>query len=192
MSAIDIETVKSALRTWVIRGSGLPPDHVVWTLGARRPDSSYIHMRLKVGTVGQDLVKYTPNPSPTSGNDALFTVVGARILTFTVTCFAPTEPNQGARSPEQILNDVFTSYSFPSVTAVVKAAKLGWLTNTDITPIDLLIDKTLFEPRAYMTIRLHTIAQLSETGPSIDTVEISGTTAAGTDAFVVDSTLDSP
>lgn len=177
MASIAIDTVKQAIRSWVIRGSGLAPDHVIWTLGAKRPSSTYIHMRIRLRTLGQDFVKVTRTTSPTSGNDATYTVVGTRLLTLTLTCFAPGEPNQGARSPEQILNDVFAAWSLPSINESMNVARLGWLSNTEIVPVDMNIDSSLFEPRATCTITMHTVAQLTETGPAIDSVDIVGTLA---------------
>lgn len=185
MSSVDITNIKHAINTWVRRGSGLAANKVIWTLGARVPDGTYIHLRARVGTIGSDLVRVTPAPTPSSGQDALYTVVGGRLLTLTMTCFAPETPDQATRAPEQILNDVLTALSLPSVNDVIQAAKLGAMKFGDVQTIDLNINHTLFEPRATCTVRFHTIASLSETGPAIDSTEISGDTPSGDLDFIV-------
>lgn len=188
MSAIAITTVKNAIRAWVISGSGLAANRVIWTLGARAPAGTYIHMRIRVGTVGADWVDTDPNPTPTSGNDATNKVRGGRIMTLTLTCFSADDVSAGTRSPEEILNDVLTAATLPSVSVAINAAKIGLLSFGEVTPVDLTIDSVYFEPRAFVTVRFHTVASLSETGPSIDSATVQGTAPAGTFTFLVDTT----
>lgn len=186
MAAIDVNTIKHTVRAWVIRGSALADDHVIWTLGKRAPSGPYIHLRLKIDTIGQDLVRSTPNPTPTSGNDATYTVVGSRLVTLTITCYSSDDINSGARSVEQILNDVLTAASLPSVSDSFRAAKIGSLKFGTVESAGAIIDTSFFEPRAVVTVTFHTVAQMSETGPAIDSVTgIVGTTDHGNLTFDV-------
>jgi hypothetical protein len=187
MASVDVDGIKAALRTWVINGSGLAPNKVIWTLGRRSPTGTYVHLRMKIDPVGGDVVSVRPNPTPTPGNDAIYSVLGARYGTVTITCFAPDDVEADARSPEEILNDVMTASSLPSSYDVLTAARVGVLTFSSVTTVDLTIDEVQFEPRAYFTARFHTTAQLSETGAAIDTVDLVGTTDAATLTFEVDA-----
>lgn len=174
MSAVDVDTIKAALRAWVIRGSALPAGQVVWTLGERTPPSPYISMRLSIRAVGQDWVDTRRNPTPTvPGTEAIYKVRGNRVLKLSMQCFGD-DASSGQRAPEGILNDVITALALPTVSEALAAAKIGIADVSDINPIDGVINSTRFEPRALVTVTMHATAALSETGPVIEDVEITG------------------
>lgn len=189
MSAVNVDTIKAALRAWVIRGSALPAGQVIWTLGKRTPPSPYISMRLSIRTVGQDWVDTVANPTPTTpGTEALYKVRGNRVLKLSMQCFAD-EASSGQRAPEEILDDVITALALPSVSTALAVAKVGIADVSDITPIDGVINSTRFEPRALVTVTMHAIAAMSEAGPVIEEVEITSSVEGFPDeVFEVDVT----
>src|SRR5262245_40193577 len=62
MSAVQWTTIENAIQAWMIAGSGLAADHVIWDSSAAPPTGQYISMRFSVvDKLGFDWVDRTDN-----------------------------------------------------------------------------------------------------------------------------------
>jgi hypothetical protein len=171
VSAFNIVAAKAALHAWVVRGSGLPPERAIYALGQRPPEAPYLHIRFRVDPVGHDWIRNAPADDPQPGLDTVYTVCGYRTLTVILTCFGA-DTNAGERAPEQILNDVVTARSLPSVVQALAAAGMGSFTFGSMSSPGATIQSSYFEPRSTIEARCQVVAELSELGPSIATADI--------------------
>lgn len=64
MTSIPWPSIQKALQNWVVAGSGLPTDHVLWGYrGAGRPTAPHIILTItSVRSIGHDFAKYEDNP----------------------------------------------------------------------------------------------------------------------------------
>lgn len=84
MSALDWPTIMTALQHWVVAGSGLPADHVIWKYGkVARPTNDGVFIELSVfdmRQVAHDYVVKENNPLVFSAQTATIDVAGNRFV----------------------------------------------------------------------------------------------------------------
>ncbi len=168
MSATGIE---NAIWAWIVAGSGLDEQNVIWAGRGPSPSGMHIAMRLAVTDApGHDWV----DRAATDEGDITYTVRGPRIATLTLQCIAPIDgPESGETTCAGILDRALQVRMLPSVAADLDAGGVGV---GRIGPIRAVpgIRSQLFEPRAVVEITLHMTAEVSEIGAAIEHVEVEG------------------
>jgi len=171
-----------AIRNWVANSSGLNADSegrgpVIWAKNrAPRPNAPYIALALsgdieaaRDWMVLKEIDEGDPVPAA-PGADIDFVMTGPRVEELTIDIFCNDDLWDTVR-PERVLRRVLAARSLPSVAQALRAAGIGF---GPITPIQsLAIERsTIFEPRARVTIAVHTISEVSERGTWIERAEI--------------------
>lgn len=150
---------EDAIYRWVVAGSGLSADHVIWapeaTGGGPTPPGTYISMRLlSTNRVSSDWMKFTP----AAGGFATH-VRGTRHPTLELTCFAGAR--DGAGRTQQLLERVITVIKLPSVQAILRDGNVGIGKRGPVRVIPGMRDK-MFDPRSIVEVGLHTEIDVSE------------------------------
>lgn len=162
---------ENAIHAWVVAGSELAADHVIWW-GHRGPvpSGTYISMRIiEIGRVSSDCMV-----TESAGAEIVHRVAGPRQPTLELTCFAGTPLGSG--STTHILERVITAIKLPSVRALLRAGNVGIGPRGRVRELGG-IRSTMFDPRAIVEIGLHTTFEVSETGFAIERVEVVQETA---------------
>lgn len=172
MSALT-SAIEEAIFDWVVAGSELDEDHVIWE-DERGPQPQGCYIAMQVGderSFGADWSKTSLIESSDEDNgEIMYTLTGTRVLTLVLECFAAGEDWQTAR-PAARLARVITARRLPSIAFALSQARVGIGT---IQPVQVLkLERAkIFESRARVEINLHLVAQVSETAPWIETVEL--------------------
>lgn len=162
--------MEDAVHAWIVSGSGLAADHVIWSDRGPLPSGPYISMRLlSIESVSRDAIR-----SATDGDDIVHSLSGPRQATLELTAFSA-----AAVGPEQgvvILDRVFAARELPSVSLLLRAANLG-VGRRGRTRLFSGTRSGMFDPRAIVEIQLHTTSEISEVGSAIERVRLTTTTA---------------
>jgi hypothetical protein len=167
---MDWTTVENAIATWVATGGA-----TMWSDDdGPRPATPFVRMSID-GLLrrGVDAVTVEDAATPTAGAEIEHKVRGPRKLVLTLQCFA-TSPTGTGRAIA-ILETIIASARLPTVRAALTAAKLGLGPVGAVKSMGGVINTANFEPRATVEIHLHTVAEQSEFGTYIETVESEGT-----------------
>lgn len=90
MSGLAMTTIEDAIQSWIVTGSGLASDHVIWAAqGAPRPVGEFIDMRLFVAMRGRDWLDRIDN---------IFTIATQAITAVSAGADTLTIPNHGIPS----------------------------------------------------------------------------------------------
>ncbi len=129
-----------------------------------------------------------------AGKEILHVVRAYYKGTLTMQCYAdpPTGENGGTEgadqplSPTAILQAVSMSSMLPSIRSALEAAGVGFNDIGPVRSVGEAIEMAVFEPRAVVDVMLWLVAQVSETGGTIDqvTVEVVSDRSDGT--FLID------
>lgn len=188
MSAIAWSTIRNAIQAWIVTGSGLAGDHVVWR-GQRdaggnpmpRPNGMYIELKLTLmrWNGASDFRAYDYDAG---SNTLTLHTRGPRTALLTATCYQGV-PTGGKGEPSDtscmaVLNDAMTATGLDVVFDALVAAGVG------IGDVDALqiaggvINEVKFEERAIVTVKLHLASQVSQVFPAgqgwIETVNGTG------------------
>lgn len=165
---------EKAIQNWVVIGSGLAADKVIWSQqDGPRPASPYIALRpASLAATGIDWVDVVDSEAPTPGNEIEYHVRGPRIVELWMQCHGVVAT--GDQSPVAILESVRTSHRLPSVRKPLKDAKIGVADSTPVSYLGSTINNANFEPRAVMSVTLHLASDVSEPGTVIESAEITG------------------
>lgn len=186
MSGIAFATLKTAIQQWVVLGSGLASDHVVWsplrdTQGnpIPRPAGAFISLRLAgVRAPGfDDQSIYTVDDM---SNVMSQTVVGPRILVLFIQAFQGIPTGGNEFDPLRLLSDTLTSLDRDEVAAILLAAKIDVGTYDDPQTVPESSNQAKGEVRAYTTCKLHIGSNISFAQPVPAIGWISDVTATGT------------
>lgn len=166
--------VGDALWSWVVAGSGLDADHVIWTPESAGetgpvPTDTYIAMRLR------ELRRVSSDWMLTERFEDTFThrVAGARQATLELTCFAGAAG--GVLRASGVLDRLLTSIRLPSVAALLHAGNIGIGTRGPIRVVNGA-RSGMFDPRAIVEIELHLVAEMSESGAAIERLRVTNET----------------
>jgi hypothetical protein len=185
---VDVTAIEDAIHAWVVAGSGLDADHVIWgaeaTGGGPVPSGTYISMRLLgIGRVSDDWLISRRVGGPGVGafaggafSSAAFAVDagivhhvrGTRHPNLELTCFAG--DRYGAGRAQMVLERVLTSIRLPSVGAALRAGGVG-IGVRGLVRVASVPRSTMFDPRAIVEVGLHVEIDVEETGQSIEHVE---------------------
>ncbi len=178
---VSVTAFENAIYDWVVAGSGLAADRVIWSGRGPAPAGTYISMRLlNIGSVSQDWLV----PVNVSGS-IVYHIRGTRNPTLELTCIYA--DRTGDQRPEMILDRVRTAKALPSVAATLKAGGVGvgkW------GPVRVVpgVRSQLFDPRAIVEIDLHSTIDIADpvAGSAIEHVQVQTETGAGTQSGTVD------
>lgn len=175
---IDWPTIETAIRSWVIAGSGLDPSKVFFAgQGSTRPLAPFITIQVvDVKPLGRDWTDTDDNPTPTPGNEIITTVRGERECTLQLQCFGtsggPGSQAFGASSCRALIERVFTACNLPSNAVALDDAGVGIGYFNTVQAMGAIINSTTWEPRAVGTMMFYLASEMSETGTYIETVEV--------------------
>lgn len=176
MSADPITAIEDAIHAWVVAGSGLDAQHVIWTgdgPSGPMPAGTYISMRLlREETASQDWL--VPQRD---GDMVVAHVRGTRYPTLELTCSAGA--SYGALRASSILSRVLAAIRLPSVSAGLRAGSVGVGVRGPIRTVPG-VRSMMFDPRAIVEIGLHTMIDISEVASEIRTVQVQTQTDEGT------------
>lgn len=100
---------------------------------------------------------------------------GARTLTLDLQCFAvPSTDATGVTAARAILGRILASTGLPKVYEALVAAGLGVADWGKIQSTGGVLNTTVFEPRAMVSVTIHVAAEISETGGFVETVTAHG------------------
>jgi hypothetical protein len=164
-----IGVLEDTIHAWVVAGSGLDADHVIWSAeasgGGPVPAGTYISMRLlATGTVSEDWVI-----ARIEGGNIVSHVRGTRHPTLELTCFSG--GRYGSGRAQMVLTRVLAALRLPTIAAALRAGNVGIGDRGKVRMVEGR-RSTMFDPRAVVEIALHTQIDVSELGQSIETVEI--------------------
>lgn len=165
------EDVENALHAWVVAGSQLPPERVVWAQqGGPVPESPWVSMRCSVlRTLGLDWVDYTPAATPVPGGEATAHVRGPRVATLELQCYG--DATAAGVAPQAVLDRVVASARLPSVSATLRAAGVSVASSEPTQFLGQVADSARFEPRAVARVQLHLASEITEPATVIETVQ---------------------
>ena len=166
--------IEKAIQNWIVIGSGLPPDKVIWAQqDGPRPLSPYIALRPEaLASSGIDWVDVVDSPTPTPGAEIEYHVRGPRTVELFFQCHG--DKATGNQSPVVILERVRTSHRLPSIRKTLIDSFIGVSESTPISYLGSTINNANFEPRATMSLTVHLSSDISESGTVITSAVISG------------------
>lgn len=163
-----------ALWSWVVTGSGLDAEHVIWTPESAGetgpvPTGTYIAMHLR------DLRRVASDWVLTERFEDTFThrVAGPRQQMLELTCFAGAAG--GPLRASGVLDRLLTSIKLPSVAALLHAGNIGIGTRGPIRVVNGA-RSGMFDPRAIVEVELHLVAEMSESGAAIERLRVTNET----------------
>jgi hypothetical protein len=175
-STTDATSVaEDAIYAWIVAGSALAPDHVIWANagnGGPSPAGLYISMRLlNIDTVSADWLI-----SRRSGTQVVHHVRGTRHPVLELTCSAGS--SYGARRAEMVLARVVAAIRLPSVAKMLRKGAVGV---GESGPVRVIQGRRsgMFDPRATVEIQLHTMIDVSEVGAEFVSASVTTPGAAG-------------
>ncbi len=161
MSAIAWTTVQNALHAWIVAGSGLDSDHVIWTgQNGPRPDEMFCELRLTLlPRLGRDWIDHAVE----SGN-YVSRLRGPRRAIFTVQCFQGTSsPAVGETSCLAVLDDAMSAFALESITAALVVAGVGVSSIEAAQVTDQTLNTARNEQRAFVTAQINLTSEITET-----------------------------
>lgn len=182
MSAASWNTIERALQAWVVEGSGLAGDHVVWNdLKLAQPTKPYISLAF-VGErgVGSDEVITRDAASPQAGAEIEHVVRGNRVALLSITVYVTSADAVGERAARAILDDVRTQRSVPDTADALGDAGIGVANIESTRAVGIGIDSADIEPRVVMTVACNIGSTLVRTGTYIQSAEITNETTGET------------
>jgi hypothetical protein len=175
MSVPTWETVQAAIQAWIVAGSGLAAARVRWADqgGAEPTDVPWISLSvIAEETRGRPWVDVETNPDAAPLADVIHTVRSSNTGTLSIQVFNAAA--QGTSSPLQILKRIRMAAKLPSVSDALSVGGVGLGSFTGARNVGKIANAVYFEPRGVLECRFHTAAEIQETGPMIETVEIDG------------------
>ncbi len=167
--------VQAALHAWVVASTGLDASKVIWAAQeGGRPTGAYVSMRfMAIRPIGVDVVARIDHsadtPAPAAGSEIERKVCGTRELVLSLQCFGGAAV--GDVAPVSRLARVVAAAHLPSRRAAFRAARIGFLGAGPIQSLDGVLGHS-FEPRAVLDVRLSVVAEASEFGTYIESVEL--------------------
>lgn len=152
---------EDAIYQWVLTGSGLDPDHVIWASaggpGGPAPAGLYISMRIiDVDQVSDDWL--IPRRV---GGGIVHHVRGTRHPTLELRCFAG--ESTGARRAELVLARVMAAVMLPTVAKALRQGDVGVGTCSKVRVLPG-VRSGLLDPLAMVEVGLHIKIDVSEAG----------------------------
>ena len=171
----DIATVENAIQAWIVAGSGLAADKVLWSgQGKGRPGEQWISLKfLALPSEGQDWTDVEDAPEPQDGAEIEHRARGQRVATLSIQCYAGNAV--GAVSPMMRLERVKLARSLPTAMDAFRAGGVGIRSMSGPTDVSAPRTPGTFEPRAVMSARISLAAELVETGTYIEKAGGAGT-----------------
>jgi hypothetical protein len=157
--------VRGAIRQWIISGSGLSGDHVIWTGQQHRiPDSMYIALRLaEIDPLGHDVISV-------DGSTTLIEhAIGHREAQLTITCYSAIDETDSTRAV-LVLDAVRSAARLSAVADVLQAANVGINVLTPARAIGAGVTSTKFDSRAELVVLLNLVSEATAAGTAIQTV----------------------
>lgn len=192
MTGTALAAIETALRAWILAGSGLGDANVIWQDGGGpRPATPFIAMKHDITPYGLDYTRYTVDSTSNGhdGHEMIATAYGDREGILTLQAFAlPTSTLAG--SAAALLESVVAAQALPSIRAALRAANISIASFGPIQNIGGKVQQmAVFEPRAVLEVHFWATSQVSEAATCIDTITIGVT---GTDASGPTFTVTSP
>lgn len=170
--SISWKTVEDALHNWVVVGSGLDTQHVIWSRqSAPRPTPPYIAMSIaNISQVGQDWIKVEDNVGGEAGEEVIHKARGQRKISLSLQCFGG--ESSGDASSYSVLELVRSKSRLPTIRDSLRNAGVGILSIGQITSLDGIVGVVKFEPRATLESLLILSSEVTELGTYIETVKV--------------------
>lgn len=179
-------TIESAIHAWVVAGSGLAGERVVFSgQNHPRPAKPFVTIRLDLsGPIGVPWLAVSNTAGSPAGQEITRTSGSMKTLGVSMQAFS--DSAAGAASPQAILGAVANAAGLASVRDALNTANVGVNSIGSVQRIDGVINSTRFEPRATMQVTCSVPAEVSETGTYIETVEVTNEIADPDETFTVD------
>lgn len=184
MATTDWEAVENAIRAWVVTGSGLPADKVIWAnQDGDRPEDPFITIALSgLHGRGMDTVESSTDLNRPAGEEIRLNVKGLREMTASVQAFTDaTTGNSGARA---LLMKVQAALRLPSIRDALGALSLSPFDPGDVQVFPIVFP-TGFEGRGTLAVRFYVMQTVDEFTGYISSVELTNTSTG--DVIEVDS-----
>jgi len=162
---MDVTALEDTVHAWVVAGSLLAADHVIWGGRGPAPAGPYIELAMHgAQRVANDWIE----PRNESGQ-VMYHVRGVRQVTLELTCIAA--ERYGEARPEAILDRVLTAAELPSIATVLRRAEVGIGTRGPVRAVPG-VRSGLFDPRAIAEVELYIASELAERGSAIKRVSV--------------------
>ncbi len=179
-------TIEEAIHDWIITGSGLTENQVIWSQqSSPRPVGQYISITImSVASVGMDWNEVIDNPDPEEGEEIKILARGTREAALTLQCYGGS--GIGANSPRARLEGIVSSASLASRRDELGDAGVGILFKGPVQTLTGLVGAGL-ESRAIVEFRLALASEISETATYVESAEVTTTVSElALTPFIVD------
>lgn len=172
MSIVDVET---AIRTWLVAGTGVPLERVFWAAqGVPRPSTTpYVVMSLGETSARGRWVTHRAAASPVPGADIETVAQSAETVTLSVQLIGGGAC--GAAAARELLTKAVRRLGLPGQRAAFRAVKVGVGTIGPVRAVPAPLHATVFEPRAVLEVRLHLTGEATELTTYIEFATAEGT-----------------
>lgn len=167
--------VETALRSWVVAGTGVPADRVFWTDQEfpRPATAPYVTLKITAERVRSTWTNARLADVPTAGAEVEHVARATVAATLTVQVIGGA--GCGVARAGALLGDMLLKAALPSVRGSLRAARVGLGTIGAVRPIGGGVTPAFFEPRAVVEIGLHLTREAVETGTYIENATVTGT-----------------
>jgi hypothetical protein len=170
-----LTAVENAIHAWVVIGSGLDADRVIWTgdgPSGPQPAGTFISMRIIDDNTGfRDWL--LPRRE---GNGIRYRIRSHHMATLELSCNA--DGSFGSQRGAMILRRVIAARALPSVVESMRGVVgIGPAGKIRLIPG---VRSTLLDPKAMVEVGIHMVTEISEPGSAIETVSVATTTDVGT------------
>lgn len=178
---IDFEAVETAMRAWVMAGTGLASSRVCLADDGPRPDDDgtpYVSISgLEPLQRGHDGVRVTDTPGAVlgDGEEITHTARGMRQLDVRFQCFGGTVPGRaatGSGSPVAMLSGVVAARALPTAADALREAGVGVGVMGKVQWVSTGRVDSIFEPRAVLDVTCFVGSETTERGTFIQKARI--------------------
>jgi hypothetical protein len=169
--------VEDAVRAWVLTGSGLDNEHVIWAdQDGPRPGLPFVTIKIgDLSPVGPaDLVPDT-DLARAAGQEIRRTVT--QLFEFTASVQAFTTPTTGTAAARSLLARVHTAVRLPTVNDALNLAGIAPFDVGKVQNLSAVLGQG-FEGRASLEVRFYAQESLAENLGYITSIEIENTSAS--------------
>lgn len=169
MSGVDFTTIKNAIQAWVVAGSGLAGNHVVWgslrdSRGNPVPRPSGMFISLQIAGLRSpgfdDANTYTE-----ASNVLSQTLQGPRVLVLFMQVFQGSPTGGSDIGALSLLNDLLAAVARDDIAQALQLAKVSIGSYDDAQYVPGAYNDAKQELRAFTTVRLHVRSRIVFTQP---------------------------
>lgn len=174
------DTAQAAVHAWIVAASQLTADQVLFAQqdSDEDPAGPWISVDLTSARgLGLDWRQHSFDPDADPGEEVTTYHRGTRQLELTIQAFDGSAV--GTSSPRSVLMNFVDRARLSSAYSLLRAAGVGLLEISAVTPIGAIKNSSHFEPRAVVRVTLYITSEVSETAGKLERVDITAVAPIG-------------